>query len=75
MFLNDKIKYFAKRFLPILGGASLGFAYYYFIGCKSGSCPIKSNPYYSTFYGAAVGLIFALPGKKKNDTDGNNSNK
>jgi hypothetical protein len=38
-------------------GASLGFAYYYFIGCQSGSCPITSNPVISTLYGLMVGVV------------------
>jgi hypothetical protein len=38
-------------------GASLGFAYYYFIGCQSGSCPITSNPIVSTLYGLVVGVV------------------
>jgi hypothetical protein len=49
-----------KVMLPIVIGAGAGFAYYYFIGCISGSCPITSNPYISTGYGAGVGLIWAL---------------
>ena len=52
------------RYSFILIGAAAGFAYYYYIGCKNG-CPIQSNPYISTLYGAALGLIFALPSKKK----------
>jgi len=43
----------------ILGGAALGFAYYYFIGCASGTCPITSNPYIATAYGGLIGLLFA----------------
>ena len=39
-------------------GMIAGFAYYYFIGCTSGSCPITSNPWLSTGYGALVGLVF-----------------
>ena len=65
-----------KRILPVLAGAGLGFAYYYFIGCTSGTCPITSNPYISTIYGAFVGLIFAFPSKKKevkNETDKQNN--
>ncbi|MHB1686385.1 MAG: DUF6132 family protein [Ignavibacteriaceae bacterium] len=54
-----------KKFLPILIGGALGYAYYYFIGCTTGRCPIQSNPYFSTLYGAAVGLIFVFPSKKK----------
>ena len=38
-------------------GASLGFAYYYFIGCQSGSCPITSNPVISSLYGLMVGVV------------------
>jgi len=38
-------------------GASLGFAYYYFIGCRTGACPITSNPIISTFYGFLVGIV------------------
>ncbi|OGU57366.1 MAG: hypothetical protein A2V66_03175 [Ignavibacteria bacterium RBG_13_36_8] len=55
-----------RRILPVIAGALLGYAYYYFIGCNSGTCPITSNPYISTVYGAAAGFIIALPGKKEN---------
>jgi hypothetical protein len=48
--------------LSILG-AGLGYAYYYFVGCRTGACPISSNPYISTIYGAGVGLL--IPTKKK----------
>ncbi|MEE9430613.1 MAG: DUF6132 family protein [Melioribacteraceae bacterium] len=58
-------KSYIIRALPILAGATLGYAYYYFIGCASGSCAITSNPYISTAYGAFTGLIFAFPTKKK----------
>jgi len=54
-----------KRVLPIVVGAILGYAYYYYIGCVSGSCPITSNPYISTFYGAVLGGILSFPSKKK----------
>jgi hypothetical protein len=40
----------------ILGGI-LGYLYYKKIGCPSGSCPITSNRYSSTIYGALLGLI------------------
>jgi len=56
-----------KRVLPVLIGGVLGYAYYHFIGCNSGSCAITSNPYISTVYGAFVGLMFAIPSKKKNE--------
>ena len=56
-----------KRVLPVLAGAILGYAYYYFIGCNSGTCPITSSPLISTVYGAFIGLIFAIPSKKKDE--------
>lgn len=58
-------EFLLKRVLPVIGGAALGYAYYYFIGCNSGSCPITSNPYVSTFYGGLMGLIISFPSKKK----------
>ena len=50
----------------VIGGAALGFAYYYFIGCRTGTCAISSNPYISTAYGALVGAILAIPSRSKN---------
>jgi phosphotransferase system glucose/maltose/N-acetylglucosamine-specific IIC component len=55
-----------KRMASVLAGGILGFAYYYYIGCNSGSCPITSNPYISTLYGALFGFIIAFPTKKNN---------
>jgi hypothetical protein len=45
-------------------GAILGFLYYFFIGCRSGSCPITSNGYISSLYGAVFGLILGWDTKK-----------
>ena len=44
-----------KRGLVVLLGAVGGYAYYYFVGCASGACPISSNPYISVAYGALIG--------------------
>jgi hypothetical protein len=46
-----------KRGAAVLLGSIGGFAYYYFIGCASGTCPISSNPYISTAYGALIGVV------------------
>lgn len=56
---------FNKKILPVILGALAGYAYYYFIGCTSGRCPIQSSPYFSTLYGALAGGLFAFPGAKK----------
>lgn len=47
-----------------LGGIG-GFAYYYFIGCNTGTCPITSNPYISTSYGMMMGLLLSIDSKKE----------
>jgi len=44
-----------------LVGALGGFAYYYFIGCASGTCAITSRPLNSTVYGTFMGgLLFSM---------------
>jgi hypothetical protein len=40
-------------------GGGLGFAYYKFVGCSSGACPLTSNPVISTIYGSVVGALVA----------------
>ncbi len=42
----------------VLGGG-LGFVYYKFVGCTSGTCPLTSSPIISTLYGALVGTLLA----------------
>jgi len=50
-----------KRFKLILIfgaiGAAGGFLYWKFVGCLSGTCPIKSIWYMSTLYGAVIGML------------------
>jgi hypothetical protein len=57
-----------KRFFFSVLGAVGGYAYYYYIGCLSGTCPISSNPWISTSYGAIIGLLLAASGKKPSQT-------
>jgi hypothetical protein len=45
----------------LLVGALLGYVYYHFVGCASGTCAITSTPLNSTLYGALLGgLLFNL---------------
>lgn len=68
---KEKILGIAKKSIPVSAGAALGYAYYYYIGCNSRGCPITSNPYISTLYGALIGLILIFPGVKRraNETE------
>jgi len=45
--------------IEIVLGGGLGFAYYKFVGCPSGTCPLTSNPVISTIYGAVLGVLVA----------------
>jgi hypothetical protein len=49
--------YFWKPFLGILGGGLLGFLYYHFVGCTSGSCFITSHSYSSMIFGGLLGFL------------------
>jgi hypothetical protein len=52
-FLN---KYKWPLILAAIGGLG-GFMYWRFIGCSSGTCPIKSVWYWSTLWGMAFGYL------------------
>ena len=43
--------------LGVLLGGILGYAYYHFIGCNSGSCAITSKPFNSSVYGMLMGYL------------------
>lgn len=52
------MEFFKKYRLIIIfsiAGATGGFLYWKFVGCQSGTCPIKSVWYWSTLYGALIG--------------------
>jgi C4-dicarboxylate transporter len=47
--------------LGIAIGALAGYAYYFYVGCASGTCAITSKPLNSTLYGALMGgLVFNM---------------
>jgi len=50
----------AKLALGVVLGGIVGYAYFYFIGCQSGTCPITSNPLISTAYGSLVGALLTF---------------
>ncbi|MDZ7332163.1 MAG: DUF6132 family protein [candidate division KSB1 bacterium] len=59
--------YIFKALIVVVGGV-LGYAYYYYVGCRTGTCPITSNPWISTGYGALFALVLVWgTAKKKRD--------
>jgi len=48
-------KRLVKPLLGAVAGGILGYAYYALVGCSTGACPITSNPWISTFWGAMIG--------------------
>ena len=66
-FLKSRL---LKRVAFVAFGALLGFGYYYFVGCRTGACPITSNPWSSTGYGALIGVLLSLEyGGKKGEKE------
>uniref|UniRef100_UPI003217DF00 DUF6132 family protein n=1 Tax=uncultured Draconibacterium sp. TaxID=1573823 RepID=UPI003217DF00 len=52
------------KLVGVAVGAVAGYAYYYFIGCNSGTCPIQSHWHTSTLYGGLIGYVFSNSPKK-----------
>jgi hypothetical protein len=70
--MKDILKEKKITLIFTLAGAMGGFLYWKYIGCLSGTCVIRSVWYWSTLWGAAVGLLigdmvndFILKRKKK----------
>ncbi|MCF7886286.1 MAG: DUF6132 family protein [Candidatus Marinimicrobia bacterium] len=47
------------KILTTAAGAGLGYLYYKFIGCRTGTCPITSNPWISMIWGGLIGFFLA----------------
>jgi hypothetical protein len=46
-----------RRGIGVALGASAGFAYYSFVGCTSGGCPIWQDPVVSSGFGGLIGVL------------------
>lgn len=68
-FIKNLEQIFTSRLLiGLLIGAIGGYAYYYFAGCSTNTCPITSNPTNSIIYGTLVGgLLFYRKKTKKTE--------
>jgi hypothetical protein len=50
---------FLKTSIGIVLGGIAGFLYFYFIGCRTGSCPITANPLSSVAMGGLFGFLLS----------------
>ena len=66
--MSNLINRYWKTALFAVVGAGVGFAYWNFIGCSTGTCPLTANWTSSTLMGGLVGLI-AAPAWKQNNTN------
>ena len=59
--MENFIKKYKLGLIGIVLGGILGYAYYHFIGCNTGTCAITSKPANSTIYFAILGaMVFNL---------------
>ena len=57
--MKAKLKKWIRPVLFTLGGALAGLAYYHFVGCVTGTCPITSNPVSSMGYMGLIGWLLS----------------
>ena len=63
---NTIIKHWITISLIIMG-AILGYLYWFFIGCTSGTCPLKSIWYYNVLVGSVLGYLIGSSIQEKLD--------
>ncbi len=75
----DKLLTLIKKQWAYIAGAAIGalagYLYWYFVGCETGTCPLKSSPWAMILWGGLFGsLIFDLifGRNKKKTTEGDN---
>ncbi len=54
--------------VAVAGGAAAA-AYAHFVGCRTGTCPLTSNVWVATLYGAAVGGLLGWPARGGREPD------
>jgi hypothetical protein len=55
--MENFIKKYKLGLIGIVLGGILGYAYYHFIGCNTGTCTITSKPINSSVYGMVMGYL------------------
>ena len=55
--MENFIKKYKLGLIGIVLGGILGYAYYHFIGCNTGTCARTSKPINSSVYGMVMGYL------------------
>ena len=63
--MNSFVLKYKRDLIGICLGGIVGFMYWKFIGCASGTCMITSKPLNSSLYGALMGYLIAGIFKKE----------
>jgi xanthine/uracil permease len=63
--MKKLIKKYRIELIGLAIGTLLGWLYWYFIGCSSGTCAITSSPLNSSIYGAIMGVLLSSTFKKE----------
>jgi len=58
------------EFIGLLVGAGIGWGYWFFVGCSSGTCVISSKPLNSMIYFGVMGVLLLGAFKKENKKQG-----
>ena len=69
MQLKSLIKKYKWLIIFTLSGMLAGYAYWYFVGCASGTCIITSKWLNSTVYGGLIGVLIGNSFIPKNKAD------
>lgn len=64
--MKPLISRYKQELAGAVAGAIMGWLYWYYVGCASGTCPISSSPVVSTLYGGLLGILGIGVFKKEN---------
>ncbi|TAH25896.1 MAG: hypothetical protein EAZ07_05850 [Cytophagales bacterium] len=67
--MSSLISKYRISIISTIVGAIMGYLYFYFIGCSSGSCSITSKPINSSIYGAILGILINNSFSKSNTNE------
>ena len=57
--MKEKLKKWMRPLLFTLSGVIVGYLYYRFVGCSTGSCAITSDPVNSMLYMGLMGWLLS----------------